>query len=189
MPAGAFGPSARRRRRGGGTSRPAARSPRVVGLPTSCSSAPRRSFKRGDVFATTAIVCASTSLCRWIGSCSSCIELSSGRNSSARCVRATSHRPADGSSATQHLRELVADPLGADDLEPVRASARSRRADRRRARSRASRRTAPRAACAAGRRRTTPRARAACAAGGRRGRRDRPSGRPGRARRARAPSR
>ena len=163
--AGVGGPSARRRRRGSGTSRLAARSQRVPGLPTSCSSAESRSFSRGDVFATTAIVCASTSLCRWIGSCSSSIALSSGRNSSASLVRAINQSPADGSSATQQLRQLVADALRADDLAGARASARPRARGRHRARSRASRRSAPRGACAAGRRRTRSPARAACAAG------------------------
>ncbi len=66
----------------------------------SCSSAPIRTSSSGRVLRTTAIVWARTSLCRWIGSCSSSMALSSGRNSSARRVRASSHRPSDGSSAS-----------------------------------------------------------------------------------------
>ena len=59
-------------------------------------SAASRTIRSGRVFATTAIVCASTSLCRWIGSCSSCMAFSSGRNSSESSVRDTSQSPATG---------------------------------------------------------------------------------------------
>ena len=51
---------------------------------------------RVDVLSTTASVCASTSLCRWIGSCSSARPGSSGRNSAARPVRTTNHSASGG---------------------------------------------------------------------------------------------
>ena len=73
---------------------------RVFGLPTSCSNAASRSTRSGLTFWTTAIVCARTSLWWWIGSCSSRIALSSGRNSSESFVRARNHRPGAGSSTT-----------------------------------------------------------------------------------------
>ena len=56
--------------------------------------------RRGASSATTAIVCASTSLWWWIGSCSSCIALSSGRNSSESPVSREEPQPGDGSSTT-----------------------------------------------------------------------------------------
>ena len=71
---------------------------RVRGLPTSWKSAARRSSRFGEVLSTTASVCARTSLCRWIGSCSSASAGSSGRNSSARPVRTTNHSATDGTS-------------------------------------------------------------------------------------------
>ena len=64
----ARGPCARRRPRGGGTSRPAA--PNAAGA-AACrrraAARPGAAAVAGDVLATTAMVCASTSLCRWIG--------------------------------------------------------------------------------------------------------------------------
>ena len=118
---------ARRRPRGGGSSR---RRPR-----TSASSACRRRgtarraarISSGRVLRTTAIVCASTSLWVWIGSCSSRIALSSGRNSSERPVSARNHRPGARVVDQQQLRQLVADALRAHDLEPVAQLDRPRR--------------------------------------------------------------
>jgi hypothetical protein len=59
---------------------------RVLGLPMSWSSAASRTTSLGDVLAVTAMVCVSTSLWRWMGSCSTRMAGSSGRNSSARPV-------------------------------------------------------------------------------------------------------
>ena len=74
---------------------------RVLGLPTSWNSAARRTRSSGRVLRTTAIVCASTSLWVWIGSCSSRMRLSSGRNSSARSVSARNQSPVLGSSTSR----------------------------------------------------------------------------------------
>ena len=73
---------------------------RVFGLPTSWNSAASRTMSSGRVLHTTAIVCARTSLWVWIGSCSSRIAFSSGRNSSDRRVSTRSHKPALGSSVS-----------------------------------------------------------------------------------------
>ena len=88
---------------------------RVRGLPTSWKSAASRSRRSGEVLSTTASVWASTSLWRWIGSCSSARPGSSGRNSAARPV--SHHEPQGlGRHVEQHdLVELVADPLARDD--------------------------------------------------------------------------
>jgi len=111
------GQCARRRPRGDGTDTLGAVAA-VRGLPTSCRSAARRTRRRGEVFATTAIVCASTSLWRWIGSCSSCIEFSSGgTRSQAPCAKsATIPRRIVGDD---ELRQLVPDALGAHDLQAL----------------------------------------------------------------------
>ena len=119
----------------------------------------------GRVLRTTAIVWASTSLWVWIGSCSSRIALSSGRNSSDSPVSHSIHSPAVGSVDEQQLRQLVADPLDARRSRDDGAARRSRRRSSGTGREpELRRRTAPRAACAAGRPRTTSRAPAACAA-------------------------
>src|SRR5664280_3650263 len=76
---------------------------RVLGLPTSWKSAARRSRRSGPVLSTTARVWASTSLCRWIGSCSRARPGSSGRNSSARPVRTTNHRATEGTGTVTIL--------------------------------------------------------------------------------------
>ena len=109
---------------------------RVLGLPTSWNSAARRSRRSGEVLSTTAIVCASTSLCRWIGSCSSSRPGSSGRKSSARPVRTTNHRPADGSSTMTSLSSSSRIRSARDDGEPPVHAARSRPPGRHRARGR-----------------------------------------------------
>ena len=57
----------------------------------------------GRTFSTTAIVWLSTSLWRWIGSCSSRRAGSSGRKCSARPVSTQNHRPAAGWSSTISL--------------------------------------------------------------------------------------
>ena len=76
---------------------------RVFGLPTSWSSAAIRTMSSGRVLATTAIVWASTSLWRWIGSCSTRMAGSSGSTTSAMPVSTRNHRPALGSSTTSSL--------------------------------------------------------------------------------------
>ena len=151
---------------------------RVLGLPDVVEQRGQaHDAARGRVLRTTAIVCASTSLCVWIGSCSSRIWLSSGRNSSDEAGLGEEPQPGARVVDQEQLRQLVADALRAHDLEPVpQLDHRAGRAPGR-ARARTARRSAPRAACAAGRRGTTPRARAACAADGRRGRPRRRTGR------------
>ena len=92
---------------------------RVLGLPTSWNSAARRTTSSGRVLRTTAIVCASTSLCVWIGSCSSRMRLSSGRNSSASPVSARNQRPALGSSTSSSFESSSRMRSALDDLQPV----------------------------------------------------------------------
>ncbi len=71
---------------------------RVRGLPTSWKSAASRSMRSLEVLSTTANVCARTSLCRWMGSCSTARAGSSGKNSAARPVRTTNHSACEGTS-------------------------------------------------------------------------------------------
>ena len=98
--AGGRRPCGPRRPRGGGSSRPWGRSTGSSACRRRAAAPPAARTRRGEVLATTAIVWASTSLCRWIGSCSRRIARSSGRNSSDRPVSARNHRPALGSSTT-----------------------------------------------------------------------------------------
>ena len=76
---------------------------RVLGLPTSWNRAASRSSRSGPVLSTTAMVWASTSLWRWIGSCSRARPGSSGRNSSASPVSTRNHSAADGTGDHQSL--------------------------------------------------------------------------------------
>ena len=171
-----LGHARRRPPRGGGSSRRRRRTSGSWACRRRGTARPGARAARGACSRTTAIVCASTSLWRWIGSCSRRMRLSSGRNSSASPVSARNQRPAAGVVDEQELGELVADALRARRSRGGGAARRPRRRARARARGRTARRSAPRAACAAGRRRTTPRARAACAAGGPRGRPTPPNG-------------
>ena len=92
---------------------------RVRGLPTSWKSAASRSSRFGDVLSTTASVCASTSLCRWIGSCSSARPGQLGQELAGQ--PGAHHEPQRHRRHVDHddLVELVADALGRDDGQPA----------------------------------------------------------------------
>ena len=92
---------------------------RVRGLPTSWNSAARRSNRFGDVLSTTASVWASTSLCRWIGSCS---RREAGQLGEEFVGQARAHDEPErhrGDIDHHDLVQLVADALGRDDGQPA----------------------------------------------------------------------
>src|SRR5437879_5043163 len=66
----------------------------------SWKSAARRTRRSVPVFATTAIVCVSTSLCLWIGSCSMRSAGSSGTSSCSRPASSAAHNDDSTSSAS-----------------------------------------------------------------------------------------
>ena len=130
-PSSARGSCGRPPPRGGGTTRRSSPIARVLGLPTSWNRAPtRRTEALGPGrWRTTAMVWVSTSLWRWIGSCSRRIAASSGRNSVGQA--GVDQEPQAGAGVVDHdeLVELVADALGRHDVEPVgHGSRRPRRA-------------------------------------------------------------
>ena len=103
-PASGRGSSGRRPPRGGGTdTAPRARTSGSWACRRRGTGRPGAGCRSGEVFSTTAMVWARTSLWRWIGSCSRARAGSSGRNSSARPVRTRNHSPSPGCSTTISL--------------------------------------------------------------------------------------
>ncbi len=177
------GESWRRPRRGGGRSPCRRRSKRrVLGLPTSCMRAAKREHEVGAGGDVAALgeprlqvdrllqdgqrVLVDVLVAVVLVALEACSAGSSGRTRSARPVSTSRLEAEAGMGRADELHQLVADPLGRDDLDPVGHLGHGGDHRGRRRRSRAGRRSARPASSAAGRRRRTARGCRACGSPG-----------------------